>query len=104
MLALTSACIGYDGKGDFTLEADGRIRRRTPDEIAPYVFMGVHVVHPRLYEGTPDGAFSQNLVWNKALLNGRAYGVRMEGVWMHVGTPEALAEAEVAMLAGQSRA
>lgn len=103
MLVLASACIGYSGKGDFSLEADGRIRRRRPDEIAPYVFMGVHIVDPRLYEGTADGAFSQNLVWNKALLQGRAYGVRMEGLWMHVGTPEALAEAEAAMAAGTTR-
>lgn len=102
MLVLASACIGYSGKGDFSLEADGRIRRRRPDEVAPYVFMGVHIVHPRLYEGTPEGAFSQNLVWNKALLQGRAYGVRMEGLWMHVGTPEALAEAEAAMTQGSS--
>lgn len=99
MLAPVTACIGYSGKGDFWLGADGRIRRRAKDEVAPFVFMGVHVVHPRLYAGTPEGAFSQNLVWNTALDSGRAFGLTMEGLWMHVGTPEALAEAEVAMSA-----
>jgi N-acetyl-alpha-D-muramate 1-phosphate uridylyltransferase len=60
----------------------------------PFAFTGVSLAHPRLFEGSPDGAFSLNLVWNKAIAAGRAYGVRMEGMWMHVGTPEALAEAE----------
>lgn len=97
MLALTSASIGYEGKGDFSLESDGRIRRRRPDETVPWVFMGVQIIHPRLYEGTPEGAFSNNLIWNHALLKGRAYGLRMDGLWMHVGTPDALSEAEAAL-------
>ena len=60
----------------------------------PFAFTGVSVAHPRLFDGSPDGAFSLNLVWSQAIAAGRAYGVRMEGVWMHVGTPDALAEAE----------
>lgn len=95
LLALASASHGYQGRGDFALEADGRIRRRkTEQEIVPFAFTGVSLAHPRLFEDSPEGAFSLNKVWNHAIAAGRAYGLRLEGVWMHVGTPEALAEAE----------
>ncbi len=52
------------------------------------------MAHPRLFDGSPDGAFSLNAVWDTAIAAGRAYGMRMEGTWMHVGSPEALAQAE----------
>jgi MurNAc alpha-1-phosphate uridylyltransferase len=93
MLALGSATIGYTGRGDFSFEPDGRIRRRREQEVVPFVFTGVSIAHPRIFEAVPSGPFSLNLVWNRALLAGRAYGVRMEGLWMHVGTPEALTDA-----------
>ena len=94
MLALGSASLGYQGRGDFSFEADGRIRRRREQEVVPFVFAGVSIAHPRLFDDSPDTAFSMNLVWNKAILAGRAFGVRMDGIWMHVGSPDALAEAE----------
>jgi MurNAc alpha-1-phosphate uridylyltransferase len=95
LLALASHSHGYQGRGDFALDADGRIRRRRHEqEIVPFAFTGVSLAHPRLFDGSPDGAFSLNKVWNQAIAAGRAYGVRLEGLWMHVGTPEALAEAE----------
>jgi N-acetyl-alpha-D-muramate 1-phosphate uridylyltransferase len=95
MLALASTSHGYQGRGDFAMESDGRIRRRRVEqEIVPFAFTGVSVAHPRLFSGSPNGAFSLNLVWSKAIAAGRAYGMRMDGVWMHVGTPAALADAE----------
>jgi MurNAc alpha-1-phosphate uridylyltransferase len=95
LLALSSASHGYQGRGDFALESDGRIRRRRVEqEIVPFVFTGVSIAHPRLLNDTPEGAFSLNRVWSRAIAAGRAYGVRMDGVWMHVGTPAALADAE----------
>jgi MurNAc alpha-1-phosphate uridylyltransferase len=95
MLALASASHGYQGRGDFALDGEGRIRRRRQEqEIVPFAFTGVSVAHPRLLDGSPDGAFSLNVVWSRAIAAGRAYGLRMDGVWMHVGTPEALADAE----------
>jgi N-acetyl-alpha-D-muramate 1-phosphate uridylyltransferase len=95
MLALGSTSHGYQGRGDFALESDGRIRRRRVEqEIVPFTFTGVSVAHPRLFDASPEGAFSLNLVWTRAIAAGRAYGMRMDGVWMHVGTPAALAEAE----------
>ena len=95
LLAPASASHGYQGRGDFALESDGRIRRRKVEqELVPFAFTGVSVAHPRLFDGSPDGAFSLNLVWSRAIAAGRAYGMRMDGVWMHVGSPDALAEAE----------
>ena len=94
LLAPASISQGYQGRGDFALEADGRIRRRGEQEVVPFVFAGVSIAHPRLFDGSPEGAFSLNLVWNRSIAAGRAWGVRMEGMWMHVGTPEALAQAE----------
>ena len=95
MLALTSRAQGYLGRGDFALESDGRIRRRRLEqEIVPFAFTGVSLAHPRLFARSPEGPFSLNLVWDRAIAAGRAFGMRMEGVWMHVGTPEALADAE----------
>jgi MurNAc alpha-1-phosphate uridylyltransferase len=95
LLAVASASHGYQGRGDFALESDGRIRRRKVEqELVPFAFTGVSVAHPRLFDGSPDGAFSLNLVWSRAIAAGRAYGVRMDGEWMHVGSPDALAEAE----------
>ena len=94
LLAPASISPGYQGRGDFALEADGRIRRRGEQEVVPFVFAGVSIAHPRLFDDSPQGAFSLNLLWSRAIAAGRAWGVRMEGVWMHVGTPEALALAE----------
>jgi MurNAc alpha-1-phosphate uridylyltransferase len=95
MLAVVSGSHGYQGRGDFALEPDGRVRRRTVEqEIVPFAFTGVSVAHPRLFEDSPEGAFSLNLVWSRAIAAGRAYGMRMDGIWMHVGSPDALLQAE----------
>jgi N-acetyl-alpha-D-muramate 1-phosphate uridylyltransferase len=94
LLAPAAQSIGYEGQGDFNMEPDGRLARRGAGEQVPFVFAGVSIAHPRLFDGVPAGAFSLNAVWNRAIQAGRLYGVRMEGIWMHVGTPEAVAESE----------
>jgi MurNAc alpha-1-phosphate uridylyltransferase len=94
LLALASSSVGYTGRGDFALDPEGRLRRRREREVVPFVYTGVQLVHPRLFADAPDGPFSMNLLWNKAILAGRALGVRMEGLWMHVGSPQELAESE----------
>lgn len=95
LVALGSASLGYEGRGDFLMSADGVLRRRPEREVAPFVFTGVSINHPRLFDTTPDGPFSLNLVWDRAIERGRLYGIRLDGLWMHVGTPGALAEAEL---------
>jgi MurNAc alpha-1-phosphate uridylyltransferase len=94
LVAPTAYAIGYKGSGDFTLASDGSLRRRKENEVVPFVFAGVSIGQASQFENSPDGPFSLNLLWDRALEAGRLRGVRLEGVWMHVGTPEALAEAE----------
>ena len=88
------AASGYEGVGDFRLDADGRLERRGDAPEAPYVFTGLQILHPRLLNGAPSGPFSTNLLWNKALESGRLYGLAHDGAWMHVGDPAGLMEAE----------
>jgi MurNAc alpha-1-phosphate uridylyltransferase len=94
MLALAIDSTGYRGRGDFALAADGRVTRRRDGGVVPFVFTGVSLAHPRLFDGSPEGPFSLNLLWDRALAAGRLYGMRHDGIWMHVGTPEAVVAAE----------
>ena len=96
LLALypVSGAFGYDGAGDFFWQVDGRLKRRGDAPSAPYFFTGVQVLSPRLFENTPDGSFSLNVVYDKALAAGRCYGLVHDGRHFHIGTPDALAEAE----------
>lgn len=94
LLASAATSLGYDGSGDFAMDKDGRLSRRGERQMVPFVFTGVSIAHPRIFEGAPDGAFSMNRLWDRAIDNGRLFGIRLDGLWMHVGTPEALVEAE----------
>jgi N-acetyl-alpha-D-muramate 1-phosphate uridylyltransferase len=94
LVAAGSESLGYEGCGDFVMSPDGRLRRPAERELAPFVFTGVSIAHPRLFVGAPDGSFSLNLLWDRAIDAGRLYGLRLEGLWMHVGSPEALMRAE----------
>lgn len=97
LLAPTVHAIGYDGPGDFRMDTDGRLSRRPERDVAPFVYSGAAIVHPRLFDGAPDGAFSLNRLFDKAIEAERLFGVRMDGMWLHVGTPEAIAEAEMSI-------
>ncbi|HWM31344.1 MAG TPA: nucleotidyltransferase family protein [Methyloceanibacter sp.] len=94
LLAPLTTSTGYGGKGDFAMAPDGRLTRRGQDEVVPFAFAGVSLCDASLFEDAPQGPFSLNLLWDRALAKGRLYGMRLAGRWMHVGTPEALAEAE----------
>jgi MurNAc alpha-1-phosphate uridylyltransferase len=101
LLQPTVTAVGYDGIGDFQLDQEGRVRRRRTWEVAPFLYSGIEIVHPRLFEGAPEGFFSLNLLWDRAIEAGRLYGLRHDGEWYHVSTPAQLAEVE-ARLAGGS--
>jgi MurNAc alpha-1-phosphate uridylyltransferase len=94
LLAPTATSIGYDGRGDFEMDSGGRLKRRQEMKLAPFVWTGLQIVHPRLFEGAPAGKFSINPLWDRAIENERLYGIRLDGVWIHVGTPEARQEAD----------
>ncbi len=94
LLADRRKSLGYGGRGDFHLSSDGRIVRPAKGETAPFVFAGASIATPHLLRETPEGPFSLNRVWDRALGEGRLYGLPLVGTWMHVGDPAALAEAE----------
>lgn len=94
LLAPTASSIGYDGRGDFDLSSDGALSRRVEGRVTPFVYAGAAVLNPTAFAGLPEGAFSLNRLFDRAIENGRLYGLRLDGVWMHVGTPEAIHEAE----------
>ncbi len=95
LLAPATMAVGYHGQGDFLVEPDGLLARRREREQAPFIFSGVQILHPRLLVDCPNGPFSLNLVWSRAIERGRLYGVRREGVWFHVGSPDAVKAAEL---------
>jgi N-acetyl-alpha-D-muramate 1-phosphate uridylyltransferase len=99
LLAPTTNSIGYTGRGDFAMLPDGRLRRRRENEVVPFVYAGAAILSPALFDDVPKGAFSLTVLFDRAAANGRLYGLRLEGVWMHVGTPEAVAAAEAALAA-----
>ena len=100
LLAPTHSSLGFDGLGDFSMSSNGLLQRRRERLTAPFVFTGVSIAHPRMFAVAPSGAFSLNILWDRAIASERLYGIRLEGIWMHVGTPEALTAAELAMEAG----
>lgn len=99
LVAPLSTSIGYEGRGDFSMDPDGRLHRRKGDETVPFVYAGVAVVKPELAAGTPDGPFSANVFYDRAAARGRLHGLRLEGQWLHVGEPQAIAEAEECLAA-----
>ena len=98
LLAPTATSVGYDGVGDFVMSPEGRLSRRAEREIAPFVYAGVAILHPRLFADSPDGAFSLNMLFDRAIEQERLWGLRLDGLWMHVGTPAAIKEAEATIL------
>jgi N-acetyl-alpha-D-muramate 1-phosphate uridylyltransferase len=99
LLAPTTSSIGYVGRGDFAMLPDGRLRRRKENEVVPFVYAGAAVLSPTLFADAPKGAFALTVLFDRAAERDRLFGLRLEGIWMHVGTPEAVAAAEAALAA-----
>ncbi|MDE2181773.1 MAG: nucleotidyltransferase family protein [Alphaproteobacteria bacterium] len=94
LMAPMIAAIGYEGTGDFMMDGLGHLTRVPPGRVSPFAYPGVQIVHPRLFANPPTGGFSTNVLWDRAIEQQRLYGIRLEGVWIHVGTPQAVAEAD----------
>jgi MurNAc alpha-1-phosphate uridylyltransferase len=84
-------------RGDYFLDSDGRARHRGTADRAPYFFASVSICDRRLFHDSPDGAFSLLKLWNRAESAGRLFGLAHDGQWFHVGTPQALRDAEQAL-------
>lgn len=97
LLAPIVGSIGYSGAGDFFMDELGRLTRRAERKVAPFAYAGAAIFHPRFFRDAPSGPFSLNLLFDRAIEEGRLFGQRMEGQWLHVGTPRAIVEAERAI-------
>jgi N-acetyl-alpha-D-muramate 1-phosphate uridylyltransferase len=98
LLAPKASSIGYDGRGDFSIEPDGRLIRRGEREGAPFVYAGVAILSCGMFADAPAGAFGLTQLFDRAEAAGRLSGLPLDGTWMHVGTPGAIREAEAAIL------
>ena len=101
LLADMKTALGYEGTGDFGLKADGHLirARDASGDDAVYAYPGVQIAHPRLFADAPQGAFSTNIMWDRAIAQCRLSGAVMDGTWLHVGTPQARDEAEATLAA-----
>ncbi len=97
LLAPTVSAIGYEGKGDFKMDKDGRLTRRDARSVSPFVYSGAAILHPRLFQDAPVGAHSLNVQFDQAIEAGRLFGLSMDGIWLHVGEPCAIDQAEKAI-------
>ena len=84
----------HRGMGDFHMDRTGRLRRRERSHVAPFVYTGIQIVSKRLLEGAPGGAFSTNVLWDRAIEQGRCFGAVHQGLWFDVGNPEAIKATE----------
>jgi len=94
LVAEAAKSLGYQGRGDFSSDRGGQLQRRGERASVPFVYAGVAILKPQLFDDTPQGAFSLNLVFDRAIVAGRLYGMPLDGQWLHVGTPDAIAAAE----------
>jgi MurNAc alpha-1-phosphate uridylyltransferase len=97
LLVPQARALGHKGMGDFHMDRAGRIRRRERSHVAPFVFTGIQMVSKRLLRDAPDGPFSTNLLWDRAIDEGRAFGAVHQGLWFDVGTPQSIPMTEAAL-------
>ena len=98
LMAPTASSIGYSGAGDYAMLPDGTLRRRKENQVVPFVYAGVAILSPALFAHAPAGEFPLTQLFNRANEQERLFGLRLDGVWMHVGTPDAVHAAEEAFL------
>jgi MurNAc alpha-1-phosphate uridylyltransferase len=99
LMAPTTTSIGYGGSGDYAMLPDGALRKRREHQVVPFVYAGAAIVSPSLFADAPSGEFSLTRMFDRANEQERLFGLRLDGVWMHVGTPDAIHAAEQAFLA-----
>src|ERR1700687_3799537 len=98
LMAPTTSSIGYSGRGAYAMLPDGALRKRREHQVVPFVYAGAAIMSPSLFVDAPSGEFSLTKMFDRANGQERMLGLRVDGVWMHVGTPAAVADAEEAFL------
>jgi len=97
LLVPQARALNHRGLGDFHMDRAGRIRRRERSHVAPFVFTGIQLVSKRLLRDAPEGPFSTNVLWDRAIEEGRAFGAVHQGLWFDVGTPQSIPMTEAAL-------
>lgn len=92
--------VNFRGAGDFHMDAVGRLSRRKPGRIAPFIYTGIQIVSHRLLRDAPDGPFGTMTLWERAMEEGRLFGTSFTGLWFEVGTPQAIKPTEEALTGG----
>jgi MurNAc alpha-1-phosphate uridylyltransferase len=98
LMAPTASSIGYAGRGDYAMLPDGALRQRRENQVVPFVYAGAAILSPAIFADAPKGEFSLTKMFDRANEEERLFGLRLDGMWMHVGTPEAVTAAEEAFL------
>jgi MurNAc alpha-1-phosphate uridylyltransferase len=98
LLAPAATSIGYTGRGDFAMSPDGKLTRRAERDVTPFVYAGAAILTPAFFAGVPPGPSSMSPLFDRAVEAERLFGLRLEGLWMHVGTPDAVKAAEAAIV------
>jgi N-acetyl-alpha-D-muramate 1-phosphate uridylyltransferase len=98
LMAPTASSIGYGGRGDYSMLPDGALRKRREHQVVPFVYAGAAIMSPSIFADAPAGEFSLTSLFDRANEQERLFGLRLDGVWMHVGTPDAVQAAEEAFL------
>jgi MurNAc alpha-1-phosphate uridylyltransferase len=98
LMAPTASSIGYEGSGDYAMLPDGALRKRKEHQVVPFVYAGVAIMSPAIFAGAPSGEFSLMKMFDAANEQERLFGLRLDGTWMHVGTPDAVGAADEAFL------
>ena len=98
LMAPTASSIGYGGRGDYAMLPDGALRKRREHQVVPFVYAGAAILSPAIFADAPKGEFSLTRMFDTANEQERLFGLRLDGVWMHVGTPDAVNAAEEAFL------
>jgi MurNAc alpha-1-phosphate uridylyltransferase len=97
LLVPQARALNHKGQGDFHLDRVGRLKRRAPSRVAPFVFTGIQIVSKRLLRDAPEGPFSTNILWDRAIEEGRCFGAVHQGLWFDVGTPQSIQLTETAL-------
>lgn len=94
LVAPTERTVGFGGPGDFFIEPDGRLRRRKPAPTAPTIYASIQITTAAAFADAPEGPFSNNVMWDRALASGRLHGLVHDGWWLDSGTIEGRDKAE----------
>jgi len=97
LLVPLARALNHSGMGDFHMDRTGQLRRRDKSHVAPFVFTGIQMVSKRLLRDAPQGPFSTNILWDRAIEEGRCFGAVHHGLWFDVGTPKSIPMTEAAL-------